>query len=50
MVHGIIGYRYQKKKGLLFRVGFTPMLEIPLTNEGSYAVIPWVGLSMGYSF
>lgn len=50
MVHGIIGYRYQKKKGLLFRVGFTPMFAIPFTEEGNYAVIPWAGISLGYSF
>ena len=50
MVHGVIGYRYQKKKGLFFRVGFTPMFAIPFTDEGNYAVIPWAGLSLGYSF
>lgn len=50
MVHGVIGYRYQKKKGLLFRAGFTPMFEIPFTDEGKYAFIPWAGLSVGYSF
>jgi hypothetical protein len=50
MIHGVIGYRYQKKKGLLFRAGFTPMFVIPLTDEGKYAVIPWAGLSLGYSF
>ena len=50
MINGVIGYRYQKKKGLLFRLGFTPMFGIPLTDEGKYAVIPWAGLSLGYSF
>lgn len=49
-IHGIIGYRYQKKRGLLFRAGFTPVLVIPLTDEGNYAVIPWLGLSLGYCF
>lgn len=49
-VHGVIGYRYQQKKGLLFRAGFTPMFAIPLTDEGKYAVIPWAGLSLGYCF
>jgi len=49
-VHGVIGYRYQKKKGLLFRAGFTPMFAIPFTEEGNYAVIPWAGISLGYSF
>jgi len=50
MVHGVIGYRYQKKKGLFFRAGFTPMFSIPFTDDGNYAVIPWAGLSLGYSF
>jgi hypothetical protein len=50
MINGVIGYRYQKKKGLLFRIGFTPMFTIPFTDEGNYAVIPWAGLSLGYSF
>ncbi|HPT02835.1 MAG TPA: hypothetical protein PLJ84_09575 [Bacteroidales bacterium] len=50
MVHGVIGYRYQKKKGLFFRAGFTPMFAVPFTEEGKFAVIPWAGLSLGYSF
>jgi hypothetical protein len=50
MINGVIGYRYQKKKGLLFRVGFTPIFGIPFTDEGKYAVVPWAGLSLGYSF
>jgi len=50
VVNGVIGYRYQKKKGLLFRAGFTPMFTIPFTDEGNYAVIPWAGLSLGYNF
>lgn len=50
MVHGVIGYRSQKKKGLLFRTGFTPMFEIPFTEDGKFVFIPWVGLSLGYSF
>lgn len=49
-IHGVIGYRYQKKKGLLFRAGFTPMFVIPLTEEVKSAVIPWAGISLGYSF
>lgn len=49
-VHGVIGYRYQKKKGLLFRTGLTPMIVIPLTDESKYAIIPLAGISLGYSF
>ncbi len=40
--HGVIGYRYQKKNGLLFRVGFTPLMF------GS-KIYPFFGLSIGYS-
>ena len=50
MIHGVIGYRNQKRKGLLFRAGFTPMFEIPFTDDGKYVFIPWAGLSLGYSF
>jgi hypothetical protein len=50
MLHGVIGYRNQKKKGLLFRAGFTPMFLIPFTDDGKYAFIPWAGISLGYSF
>jgi len=49
-VHGVIGYRYQKKKGILFRAGFTPMVVFPCTDESKTAVIPWAGISIGYSF
>lgn len=41
--HGVIGYRYQKKNGLLFRAGFTPIVF-------SDKFIPWIGVSIGYSF
>lgn len=50
MVHGVIGYRSQKKKGLLFRTGFTPMFKIPFKDDEKFAFIPWVGLSLGYSY
>lgn len=49
-VHGVVGYRLQKKKGLLFRAGFTPMVVLPLTEEGNAAFIPWLGISLGYCF
>jgi hypothetical protein len=42
VIHGVFGYRYQKRRGLLFRVGFTPMLL-----EGKF--IPSIGISLGYS-
>jgi len=40
---GVIGYRYQKKDGFLFRIGFTPSWY-PGT-----AFIPIPGISFGYS-
>lgn len=40
--HGVIGYRYQKKNGLLFRAGFTPLIF-------SDVFLPLVGISFGYS-
>ncbi|KAF0202453.1 MAG: hypothetical protein FD170_1920 [Bacteroidetes bacterium] len=49
-IHGVIGYRYQKKKGLFFRTGFTPMFVIPSTDKGKYALVPLAGISLGYSF
>ncbi|MCD4745671.1 MAG: hypothetical protein K8R58_05180 [Bacteroidales bacterium] len=43
-LHGVIGYRYQKKDGLLFRVGFTPFLRV------NNWFLPLVGISLGYSW
>jgi len=42
LFHGVVGYRYQKKSGKLFRIGFTPLI-IP---DGFF---PWIGISFGYS-
>jgi hypothetical protein len=39
-----IGYRYQPAKGMLFRIGFTPMLY----RTGYFQ--PWGGVSFGYAF
>lgn len=48
IINGVIGYRYQVKNGLLFRIGFTPILA---NGEDAPAFpIPWAGLSLGYSF
>ena len=43
-LHGVIGYRYQKKNGLLFRAGFTPFKRI---ND---MFLPLIGVSLGYSW
>jgi len=43
-LHGVIGYRYQKKNGLLFRAGFTPFFRPRVW------ILPLAGLSLGYSW
>ncbi|MBN2732221.1 MAG: hypothetical protein JXR26_07325 [Balneolaceae bacterium] len=40
-----IGYRYQSKEEVFFKISFTPLLT---TFEKTF--IPWGGLSVGYSF
>ena len=59
LITGVIGIRVQKKKGFLFRFGFTPLLEFfnPLEKSTIYkqmgttdSFLPWVGMSFGYSF
>ena len=48
--HGAIGYRYQKKKGLFFRAGFTPFYSMFLNSSDRNVIYPFAGLSFGYSF
>ena len=48
-IHGVYGYRYQKKNGLIFRIGFMPFIGIPLTSTGRFIIMPWLGVSIGYS-
>lgn len=43
-IHGVIGYRYQKKDGLLFRAGFTPFIRV------NSLFLPLIGISLGYSW
>jgi len=43
-LHGVIGYRYQRKDGFLFRAGFTPFYRV----NGVF--FPLIGLSFGYSW
>ena len=41
---GTLGLRYQpKRKGIIFRLGFTPIIA-------SGGILPWGGVSIGYSF
>ncbi len=45
---GRLGYRFQKPAGkYLFRIGFTPILDL---SDDRAELIPWGGLSVGYSF
>jgi len=48
-IHGVYGYRYQKKNGFLFRIGFTPFIGIPFKSSGRFMIVPLVGISAGYS-
>jgi hypothetical protein len=50
MFFGNIGYRYQQKKGLIFRIGFTPWVSIPIAEKTRFWATPWAGISLGYSF
>lgn len=49
--HGVIGYRYQKKKGMFFRAGFTPIYILPVSSTNlKKRLLPFIGLSLGYTF
>jgi hypothetical protein len=50
LLHGSLGYRYQKKKGLFFRVGFTPLYTWMFDDNERTRFYPLPGLSLGYSF
>ena len=59
LLTGYAGIRVQKKKGFLFRFGFTPLIEIISDIEKrtvykqtgiTNSFLPWVGMSFGYSF
>ena len=48
-VSGIVGYRYQPEvAGAIFRLSFTPIIETVVGGGG--VLVPWVGLSLGYTF
>lgn len=51
IVHGVLGYRYQKKKGLFFRAGLTPFyVKFMKDDKRSNKLYPFAGISLGYSF
>jgi hypothetical protein len=43
-LHGVAGYRYQKKDGMIFRIGFTPFKRV------NNWFLPLIGISLGYSW
>ena len=59
LITGVVGFRVQGKKGFLFRLGFTPFIELTknIENRTIYkqvgtknSFLPWVGMSFGYCF
>lgn len=50
LLFGNLGYRYQKSKHIFFRSTLNPFLGIPIANKTRFWVIPWAGLSIGYTF
>ena len=45
-----LGYRFTGKKGLLIRIGYTPVLQLPYLSEFDQPFQLFGGLSLGYSF
>lgn len=47
-----IGYRFQKPEGgFFFRVGYTPIINFPISGRGQWNFDPyWAGISFGKSF
>jgi hypothetical protein len=46
-----IGYRYQKKSGVFFKIGVTPLIPNHLYFFGKRLwVVPWGGIALGYAF
>ena len=49
-LHGVAGYRYQKKRDVIFRAGFTPFIAFPIAEDARFQVVPLIGISLGYCF
>jgi len=47
VVGGLIGYRYQQPQGFFFRAFFNPSI---VGTRGLLTIVPWTGVSFGYSF
>lgn len=43
-----IGYRYQADSGFLFKIGFTPLINVDYYNN--IPVLPYGGVAIGWSF
>lgn len=48
-VYGNAGYRIQKKRGLIFRLAFTPFIPV-ISDDNQFDFIPWGAIALGYSF
>lgn len=55
--HAILGYRYQKTSGFLFRATLTPFFitedvydSSGIRTQRETRILPWGGLSFGYNF
>ena len=55
----LVWIRVQSKKGFLFRLGFTPLIELTKNSEKgtlykqfgmNTSFVPWAGISFSYSF
>jgi len=49
LINGVIGRRHQKKYGIIFRYGFTPLIRIGVGKYSGATILPSVGLSIGFS-
>ncbi|RLD55559.1 MAG: hypothetical protein DRJ05_12770 [Bacteroidetes bacterium] len=45
-----LGYRFTGKKGLLIRIGYTPVLQLPYLDDFDQPFQLFGGISVGYSF
>ncbi|MBS4013910.1 MAG: hypothetical protein KGZ97_09180 [Bacteroidetes bacterium] len=46
-----LGYRYQKRqKGIMYRIGFTPILKNATDKFGVFRLTPFAGISIGWAF
>jgi hypothetical protein len=44
------GIRVQSENGFIFRLGFTPLIQVTTLYPDSKIFFPWAGISFGYSF